>query len=333
MMQRWAWRALGVVVLLLCLSVSQVIAQARLNKAYLQALHSIDINVIPLNVAELIGIFHRQKYDVTEALSALSSIASIAPNAHLEKTLAVLFAVSGHAEQAERLLEKIPAERDAQVTLAIVYGQQRRFDDAKNLLRQVQNAPLILAANGEAAYWAGRRSEALALLSLAVALDNGQNNLGAQIFEHLAYLYADQSDYTNAAKYATLWVAAAPHNLEARLVLAGYNLGLQRTEEAFAVLQQVEAMGGRTHRNFPALLGQAYDQRGDLTRAIPLYREALSQNPDAPYVAWYLGNALFRAGQLSESKIYLQQAAESPYAGLRQSATILLEKIAKMEAR
>jgi len=87
-------------------------------------------------------------------------------------------------------------------------------------------------------------------------------------------------------------------------------LGSGRPEDAQAALAELEALVADDPKNpvFRGKLAQAWKERGELGRAVPLYRQAAADAPDDPE-AWYnLATALQQAGRPGEAREALATA-------------------------
>lgn len=76
-------------------------------------------------------------------------------------------------------------------------------------------------------------------------------------------------------------------------------------------------------------LGLVFDSQGDPTRAIQEYREAVRLRPSYPLANLSLGFALMRSGKMTEAIPYLNVAAGSPEAPVRERARMLLNQYIK----
>jgi len=245
--------------------------------------------------------------------------------------LGLLLAISGYPQEAEPYLKQSGSNTISLMTLAIVYGQQNRHVEAQAVLQRTPGAALALKRQGEAAYSSGQHSKALALLEMSLALDGLPDRDKTDVYRRLSILYEAVGNREEAIRYAQLWVDLGPQDLYSSIWLTSLYLWEKRVEDAYLVLQQAETLGVRSHRFFPEQMGYVYDLRGDLERAIPLYREGVARNPDDPFSNWYLGQALYRQGCAQEAIPYLELAQRSSYPNLQLAAQDLLSQIAMRE--
>lgn len=95
-----------------------------------------------------------------------------------------------------------------------------------------------------------------------------------------------------------------------RFERAHNQLGSGKPEDAAAALRELESLVSADPRNpvFRGKLAQAWKERGEIDRAVPLYREAAADAPEDPE-AWYnLATALQEAGQTGEAREALESA-------------------------
>ena len=241
--------------------------------------------------------------------------------------LGISQALCGYPRQAEKALQSAGSEPLSMMTLAIVYSQQNRPEKACSVLQELPDSASMLAANGEAAYWAGQRDEALVLLEMSFTLDRTPNRSKAQVYHHLSLLHEQSGNRDEAVKYARLWTIVMPEIPDPNITLAGLYLRTTNVEGAYLVLRQAEIIGARDYPSFPGQMGRVYDLRNDLEQAIPLYREAVNENPQDPFMQWLLGKALYQHGDYQEAIPYLEFAAQSSYPSLQQEARNLLTQI------
>lgn len=95
-----------------------------------------------------------------------------------------------------------------------------------------------------------------------------------------------------------------------RFERAHNSLGSGRPEDVQRALGELEALVAADPRNpvFRGKLAQAWKERGQLDRAVPLYRQAADDAPEDPE-AWYnLATALQQAGRMDEAREALEKA-------------------------
>lgn len=95
-----------------------------------------------------------------------------------------------------------------------------------------------------------------------------------------------------------------------RFERAHNRLGSGRPEDAEEALTELQALVAADPRNpvFRGKLAQAWKERGQLDRAVPLYRQAADDAPEDPE-AWYnLATALQQAGRMDEARQALEKA-------------------------
>lgn len=95
-----------------------------------------------------------------------------------------------------------------------------------------------------------------------------------------------------------------------RFERAHNRLGSGRPEDVEEALAELEALVAADPQNpvFRGKLAQAWKERGQLDRAVPLYRQAAGDAPEDPE-AWYnLATALQQAGRMDEAREALEKA-------------------------
>lgn len=173
----------------------------------------------------------------------------------------------------ESFLEREPAHAEALHLLAVLFAQDKRFDEAEpHFLAATRYAPnrLDFCCNyALSLHEHGRSQEAVDQFrrvlsqqpSLVLAL-NGVGNALCALGEH------------------------------------------ERAEDAFRKALKVEPTNPLLHNN----LGNALKERGQIKQAIASYRRALAINPHYPEACVNLGIALKETGSLDEARASLEQA-------------------------
>lgn len=282
----------------------------------------------PLQLKDILGA----SYEDVEAAGSVISLpdtvtTTLAGSPRMRRTAGILLSTMKAYSQAEQRLREADGTPLSRLALAITLARTGRMTEAHSVLGNVKNAAVMLAINGEAAYWAGDPVTAEGLLELAVRMDHADALLKSSTYEHLAYLNARNGDVESAIRFAQLWNTHQPSRLESYTTLAGYYLRVKRTIDARETLDQVELLGGRNLPDFAMLLAQVYDQLGNLSLAIRNYEEALRRNPEEPYTNWYLGYAYFRAGNIEQAKPLLVKVSISANDDLRTAALAILNTI------
>ncbi|HYN20281.1 MAG TPA: sulfatase-like hydrolase/transferase [Thermoanaerobaculia bacterium] len=126
--------------------------------------------------------------------------------------------------------------------------------------------------------------------------------------------------YLGTGKTASAKAPAAPDrarpapvkmvDLFQRFERAHNRLGSGRPEDATAALAELEALVTADPRNpvFRGKLAQAWKERGEIGRAVPLYRQAAADAAEDPE-AWYnLATALQQSGEIAEAREALEKA-------------------------
>jgi tetratricopeptide (TPR) repeat protein len=149
--------------------------------------------------------------------------------------------------------------------------------------------------------------------------------------------YNHGRDTSTAVFWATRWLSAAPEDLNAYIWLAGLYLWRGEHDKAAQILEQGKPFGVETNRFYPGQAGQIYQARGEWDRALLFYRQSWTLNQDdptmVPYVAWYLGLALYQQGALAEAQQYLEIARQAGEPPLQEQAAQLLITIREKNGR
>jgi tetratricopeptide (TPR) repeat protein len=272
---------------------------------------------------ELIGWQQRPKYELSaEAMDSLMQ-----GDNHSVLTGAVL-ALLGQPAAAQRWLQShATANTLDHYWLALALGQQDQRDASVQTLTGLNGIDQYFALAGFKAQEAGEFEQASRLLVAAAGLDIGQIGDRSLVYEYLAKnAYSQLHDWDQSFYWAERWIQAAPKNTYAYTWLAGLYLWRGQPEQASAALQRGQPYGIEHNPYYPGQIGQIYQSRGWWELAIENYRTSWNLHKDVtwmrPYVAWYLGFALFHQNQRDEARPYLQIAAQE---GIQAAADILTQ--------
>lgn len=285
-----------------------------------------------LQISELLVDNRRPIAEADEScLADLVRLSKAYPASRVYRALGIGFALLGHDREAESYLGFAGTDRLSLIVRAIVYTRRERLDDARRLLITLPGAETMLAINGHSAYWAGHYEDAKALLEMALTLDFGRDLERAPIYRELSLIYGLGGDLKTGIRYAQLWSGAAHDDADADMTLAAFYVQQGQAEEAYAVLQR-SGLSTKQHALYGVVLARIYDLRGDLVKAISVYRNELQKNPTDPYLNWYLGSALYRSDEPKQALPFLEAALRSSVPALQQAAGALIEQIKQNES-
>jgi predicted Zn-dependent protease len=195
-----------------------------------------------------------------------------------------------------------PENADLQHTLGARYAALGRADEAlQAFARALEMAPseaLFALDYGEALYRAGRAEEALPVLERAVALPESHLLL-ASVHEKLG-------DSKRTIEELALYVAAAPQDLEARLLLGGKLEEAKRGDEALAVYRS--GSDGKSLARAAELLSRNPSTQGEAESEA---RRALEADPSLLDASLVLARVLSRTGREPEALAELERARAS----------------------
>ena len=249
------------------------------------------------------------------------------------RTRASILALTGQLPAAERLLRTSPpGDALARFWLAFVYGQQHRSDEALEILRSLPGIEGYFARAGFQAERLGNYDQAMRLLEASVMLESGTIRDRSPVYGTLSQTaYYHFADWDAAVRWAERWIEAAPDNTDTYSWLATLYLWRGHPDQAYQVLQRGEPYGVSSNRFYPGQMGQIYQSRGQWDLAIEAYRESWERNKDwagiRPYVAWYLGFALYHEGRFQEARPYLEIVERTGPPALQQRAADLLARM------
>jgi tetratricopeptide (TPR) repeat protein len=210
------------------------------------------------------------------------------------RDLAAFYFRQGRKE-AEPFLVKLvhdsPKDPAARVALGDLYAKQRRFDEALKAYAPLAGDPGTFAMGAtriaSTEHAAGRKEQAHNRLKEALKhapKDADMHTMSARL------LLADQRfEESEAAARAVLRIT--PDRFEALYVLGSAILEQNREKEAFPILQQAAAIAPNAIG--PKLqLAHLHLNRGDVTTAVQLAREAVKIDPNQPLARIILVRAL-----------------------------------------
>ncbi|MCB0518756.1 MAG: tetratricopeptide repeat protein [Lewinellaceae bacterium] len=145
------------------------------------------------------------------------------------------------------------------------------------------NSAKAYSVLGDVLYYAGERESALEKYKKTLELDD---NVWA-VWEQLLYIYADQQDYANLAKYSEKALDIFPNQATAQYLNGlAYN-GTEKYKDALGSLQQALLMSGNNSRLRYEILnemGKTYFYLKQYDRSDESFEEALQLNPNEPLV-------------------------------------------------
>lgn len=288
--------------------------------------------VLPPQPAQVLGIDKRNQWEGLDSKRVLRI-----ENWRLQGKI---LALTGHLEVAETIFSENHEEqcpRDA-FWLALIYAQQERLEEMFGYLRKMPESSMYFGQAGFVEWQLGHYDRSIRLLTMSESLADG-----CVVFPNPSYVYQILSkeayhnlgDWVLALHWAKCWADVRPEDIDAYIQLAGLYIAREQFERGYEALERGRIYGIKEHRLYPLHLGKIYQSRGEWSSAIEFYREAWNRNQNheemIPYVAWYLGHALFKGGQLIEAERYLEIVEGTGHSALRQRAKNLLEEIESRE--
>jgi tetratricopeptide (TPR) repeat protein len=189
----------------------------------------------------------------------------------------------GKMEEAERIFSSLAAEGKADSSvcylLGIILSAQGRKDEALPLLEKAAAAepsfPLYQFRLAETLHLLGRDPSPVLDRALALSPDDPwTNNLAGMI-------RLESGDSAGAVDLLRKAAAAAPTEVDIAINLSEALFAEEKDEEAFAVLDGMDASVGPDAR-IANQRGNLWADAGDYARAVAGYEEAIRRDPDSP---------------------------------------------------
>jgi tetratricopeptide (TPR) repeat protein len=217
--------------------------------------------------------------------------------------------------------------------LAVADGKNHRYDSAKELLRKVPLAASGLQVHATYIWFqcggAGPElNRVILLLEMAKEFYSLRKREEVQVYRILSIAYERTGRRREAIENAGSWFRLAPRDFHSSTWLAGLYLWDGKPEDAYQVLVAAQGEMGSNYPNFAGEMGQIYESRGDLAKAIQEYRVQLAESPSDPYRYWYLASALHRTGLNAEAEQYLKlllDLRDAPPALIQNARSLLRE--------
>jgi tetratricopeptide (TPR) repeat protein len=195
-----------------------------------------------------------------------------------------------------------PENADLQHALGMRYAALGRVRESLEALGRAAelspHEPVFALDYGEALYRTGRVSDALPVLEKAAALPEAHLLL-ASVHEKLG-------DSNRTIEELSLYVAAKPQDLDARLLLGGKLEEAKRGDEALAVYRS--GTDGKSLARAAELLSRSPSTQSE---AESMARRALEADPSLLDASVVLARVLSRAGRESEALAELEKAREA----------------------
>jgi tetratricopeptide (TPR) repeat protein len=324
------------VLIVLALHWSTLVQALDVNLAVLAVSAAVGKPTEPLYAQDLFGQRRSVRHDLDRLIEKLDTLAMHAQTSEQQaRALRIRTTVLLLNGQPERVMGGASGEgrNDLEKYLyAMAYGQLQEWGQVESNLRQIPHAAQALANMGN---WAWTRPDApdarttIAALELSLRMDEASRVSGPDVYRILSSAYESSGDLAKAAECAYLWVQMAPDDCAPSIRLAGLRIMSGDTEDALALLNQLEIKRGRECPGFAIRMGQVSTQLGDPDQAIAFFREAVLQQPGDPWASYYLGETLFDHGQYVEAIPYLRLARDGRYPNLQKAAQNLLEQISR----
>lgn len=229
-------------------------------------------------------------------------------------------------EILKRALESSPGDAATWDLLGSAYAEQGKVSDAMAAFQKAIDLddPLPEAYNGLGGVLFQTRDLARseAALHKAIALDPNY----AQAHNNLANLLSTTGRLEEARYHFEAALRVSPNNSETHYDYAVALAHAGRREEAEQQLEaglQIDPNAADLHE----FLGTLLAARGQLTRAIEQYRAALRIRPEFDRASLHLGESLVDADDATGARPYLEKAAASADATIREEALRFLKKL------
>lgn len=169
-----------------------------------------------------------------------------------------------------------------------------------SFLRALSHAPenaIVLTNLGNALFQLKRYDEARAVYEQAIAAKPDY----PKPYRNLALLFQMQGKNEEAIAAYQQYLSGAPDDGEAHHNLGLVLMAVGRTNEAQATFESVAEYLSTDDVESTTNLGVGYFFRGDLERALELFREALADDPAYVTARYYLGLTYLHRGRCSEA--------------------------------
>jgi tetratricopeptide (TPR) repeat protein len=306
------------------------------NRMMVQVSHYIwEAGVPPLGAIELVKpVPRRSNSSLKAAKGILSSLSKEIPATRNYSKLAAVSLLAGDTQQAELALRSLDDQNSAAFLRACLYSQRGSARLTSEALRSSPEFSRTLVLLGIRQSEAGRLAEALALTKMAEGID-GLASLNFA-YAHAAYSILSlgaisvDRDHSESVCWAERWLQALPNDSEGYYRLASlYTLWRTEPEKARQVLSKIEELRFHQDYRYPYYWGMVCRAEGDLGRAAVFLNKGFQMRPSDPYLAWQLGDTLFRLGRYKEAAMPLGKVASSaiPDSRLQERASRMLREI------
>lgn len=236
----------------------------------------------------------------------------------------------GRPAQAEQLLESVELDGHSRMLLAIAYGQQGSADLALETLRTVpRSADALMRAGVRVLSQGGDTDVGLRLLEWSRSLDNRVSASKAPMYLALAEVYRRGDEPDKSIYYLKLLTSVTPSDPHPFVRLGAIYVWQKKPLEAIAALSRAEDLGGREDRQFPGILGQAYEMIEQWDSAENEYREALRLGPEYLRTRLHLARVLCKQGRFAEALAHLDPILQSGDVAVVSEAEALKDHISK----
>ncbi len=231
-------------------------------------------------------------------------------------------------EILKRALEASPDDATAWQQLGLLYIEQRKTPDAIAALQKAialdSDSPEAYNSLGGVWFETGDAARAEPALRNAIRIQpnyaEAHNNLGSLL---------SSAGHFDEAKYH--FEAALRYKPDYNFARFNYAIALGRAGRLDEAQRQIETLlradpnAAEAHE----FLGTLLMARGRSSGAIEQYREAIRIRPDFSRAQLNLGNALSESGDITAAMPYLQKAAQSSDAAIKEEAVRILRKLGK----
>ena len=290
-----------------------LIAQGRYTAAISELKNAPANEVLRLNLA----VAYSKNGNTDEALQTLSALVKEHPayaKAHMD--LGIVYTQQkrfGEASQEfEEALRLDPRDEEARLSYVKALCAIAQFEKAAPIIRDyLKHHPHDFEAlyfDGVVERGVGNYTDAEKVLRQAVAL----NPKHAEARYHLGFVLARQGKLTEARPELEKALALDPSSSEARFQLASVLRALGQPDQAREELKALQEKKTENVRQdvagVTANQASADLQSGDAQKAVALYREALTNDPNNAHTYYNLALALDRLGDYSGEREALEKA-------------------------
>lgn len=201
-------------------------------------------------------------------------------------------------EEAQKFLARYPENAEALALVALCHAREKRYSAAKlaagEAVRHSPDWSYSYYVLGLIHIWVKEYGPAKQALAEALRL----NPIDSDLYELLAGLHAEQGHLETS-----LWAADAGLKHDAEHVGCQYRRAVallslnqcRAAEQAFRTVMRLDAQ----HAQAQGFLGQFAVQRGDLSEALPLLRNALREHPE-----WEVARSAWQEALRGKSRFY-----------------------------